>query len=371
LSEPAVWNVVVAGGGVAGCATAIGLARRGVDGVCIVDPGTGAGPRLGETIPPDARLVLNDLGVWGPFLEQKHERCLGSCSAWGGPELGYNDFLLNPYGGGWHLDRAAFEKMLRDQAVSLGIVLLAQAKVGTVALDGDLGLSVGVTGPTASTRQFSARYVVDATGCRSGVARQAGARLRVLDRLTFIYGFFDTSGADMGSKLTLLEADELGWWYAARLPGQRLAVAFASDPDIVRDRKFTLGRDWLERLSKTQHLAARVQGCRLQSEALTVRVAPTTCLDHVSASRWLAVGDAAAACDPISSQGIVNALEDGLRASDVIASAVKAGRTIDPTYSDGVIRRFADYIDNRNYFYGMERRWRESQFWRRRRNVTL
>jgi flavin-dependent dehydrogenase len=371
LSQPPTWNVVVAGGGAAGCATAIGLARRGIDRVCIVDPGISAGPRLGETIPPEARLVLNELGVWRPFLEGNHDRCLGSCSAWGSPDLGYNDFLLNPHGCGWHLDRAEFETMLRHQAVSQGTALLREAKVGAVAPDGDHRLAVSVIGPAGAVREFGARYVVDATGWRSGVARQAGARWRELDRLTFVYGFFDTSRAEAMSKLTLVEANELGWWYAGCLPDRKLAVAFASDPGIVRDHKLTLVPNWLERLGQTRHLAALTQGCRLQSEKLAARVAPTTCLDHACGAYWLAVGDAAAACDPISSQGIMNALEDGVRASDVIAGAMAAGRALDPIYSDGVARRFADYIDNRNYFYGMEHRWNESPFWRRRVNVTL
>jgi flavin-dependent dehydrogenase len=112
------------------------------------------------------------------------------------------------------------------------------------------------------------------------------------------------------------------------LPGRTLAVAFASDPEVVRDFGLALAPNWLKRLRRTQHVAARVKRFRLQSARLAVRVAPTTRLDGVNAAHWLAVGDAAAACDPISSQGIVNALEDGLRASETIADAATSSETI-------------------------------------------
>ena len=65
------------GAGPAGAACALALARAGVDGVCLVDAGQ---PRrhgavvIGETIPPDARLLLDRLGVWEAFVAEGHER---------------------------------------------------------------------------------------------------------------------------------------------------------------------------------------------------------------------------------------------------------------------------------------------------------
>ena len=56
--------------------------------------------RIGETVPPDTRLLLDQLGILADFLAEKHEPGLGSCSSWGADELGYNDFLFNPQGNG-------------------------------------------------------------------------------------------------------------------------------------------------------------------------------------------------------------------------------------------------------------------------------
>jgi hypothetical protein len=78
---------------------------------------------LAKAFPPDIRTVLQQLGVWQAFLAQGHEPCLGSCSSWGTDTLGYNDFLFNPLGNGWHLDRRRFDAFLAQEAVKSGVAL--------------------------------------------------------------------------------------------------------------------------------------------------------------------------------------------------------------------------------------------------------
>jgi flavin-dependent dehydrogenase len=99
---------------------------------------------------------------------------------------------------------------------------------------------------------------------------------------------------------------------------------------------------------------------------IVVRVAPTFRLDRVAGANWLAVGDAAAACDPISSQGIMNALEDGIRAAMAIFDALDGRSDGYELYTKYLGARYTDYVANRNCFYGLERRWLKSPFWRRR-----
>src|SRR3954467_7100268 len=66
---PAVNNVLVVGGGLAGAATAIGLARHGV-GVDLVEIKPSV-PALGSgiTLQGNALRELRDLGVWEQVLE--------------------------------------------------------------------------------------------------------------------------------------------------------------------------------------------------------------------------------------------------------------------------------------------------------------
>ena len=58
------------------------------------------------------------------FLEDGHLESPGIASSWGGPNLYENDFIVNPYGPGWHLDRRRFDLMLAHAAQASGVEVL-------------------------------------------------------------------------------------------------------------------------------------------------------------------------------------------------------------------------------------------------------
>jgi flavin-dependent dehydrogenase len=366
-SAPA-YQVVILGGGPAGCATALALRRRGVAGILVVEAGDYGAIRVGESIPPDARLLLGRLGVWPAFLEQGHEPCLGSCSAWGGDALGYNDFLFNPHGNGWHLDRRRFDAFLARQVAASGAEFSAGTRFSGAERAGAGGFTLRLAASDGSARTVGARFVVDATGSRSRFARLMGARWRFHDRLSYVAAFL-AAPADV-SRLTMLEATEYGWWYAARLPGDRLTVGAASDPEIIKGAGLHAPERWLAHLEATRYLSRELAGCDFSVQCTLARVAPSFVLDRACGPGWLAVGDAAAAYDPISSQGIYKALFDGLQAAEAIAAWLGGDAGPLHDYHASIAARFADYLRNRNYFYQLEQRWPAAPFWRRRRERT-
>ena len=360
---------MVVGGGPAGCATTLALRHDGIPRVCLVDSGANRDPRVGETLPPTARPALKDLGVWDGFVNAGHEPCLGSCSCWGSDTVGHNDFVLSPYGPGWHLDRRQFDVWLLATARSQGAEVCAGKVLGWQADSPEtIQLRVKYTG--GAHAMLRARFIVDATGSRSAFTRLAGAGARFLDRLTFVYGFFDASAGCSSSQLTMLEAAQAGWWYAAPLPGRRLAVAFASDSDIVRRQGLAREETWFGALLQTHHIARRLDGCRFLRGSLIVRAAVSFLLDPVVGPRWVVVGDAAASYDPLSSQGIQKALEGGLRAAHAISEALSAHTELRSDYAASIVADFDDYRIGRNHFYQIEQRWPDAPFWRRRRQRT-
>jgi flavin-dependent dehydrogenase len=359
------YDVAVLGGGPAGCATALALCRRGVDRVLVVERDEDP-VRIGESIPPESRLLLEQLGLWHAFVAEAHEPCLGSCSAWGADVLGYNDFLFNPHGTGWHLDRRRFDAFLARAAEAAGAVVRRGCRFDAAERGDDGGFALRLT-QRDGERSVRARFVVDATGTRARFASAFGAQRASHDRLTCAAAFLELPASSEFSRLTMLEAVEDGWWYAARLPGGRVAVAVASDPDYVTRHALHARAGWLAALARTSHLSRGLAGCIFADDAIVVRTAPSFVLDPVAGDGWLAVGDAASAYDPISSQGIYKALVDALEAAEVVAARLRGKAADVAPYEAAVAARFADYLANRQYFYDAEQRWPDAPFWRRRR----
>jgi 2-polyprenyl-6-methoxyphenol hydroxylase-like FAD-dependent oxidoreductase len=97
-------DVIILGGGPAGTATALALTQSGY-AVTVLERSRYESARIGETLPPDARRPLVELGIWKQFLADGHIESPGIAAAWGRSELYHNDFIVNPYGPGSHLDR--------------------------------------------------------------------------------------------------------------------------------------------------------------------------------------------------------------------------------------------------------------------------
>lgn len=92
-------DVAIIGGGPAGTAAAIALARSG-SSVVVLERSRYDRIRVGEILPPAVRLPLSALGVWDRFLGDRCVPSPGIVSAWGSPRLRGNDFVLDPYGSG-------------------------------------------------------------------------------------------------------------------------------------------------------------------------------------------------------------------------------------------------------------------------------
>jgi len=89
------FDVVIAGAGPAGCATAIALADFAPElSVCLADPLPSDALRIGETVSPPIKLILDHLGLWLRFSEDQHCASYRTVSAWGGSQLVSNEFLL-------------------------------------------------------------------------------------------------------------------------------------------------------------------------------------------------------------------------------------------------------------------------------------
>jgi len=353
------FDVAIVGGGPAGCA---GLSLRshapGLSAV-LCEASAYDGPRIGETLPPAARRVLEHLGVWESFRRQGHREVHGTAAAWGSADPWEHDFLFTTQGAGWHLDRTAFDALLADEAEQRGLTLLRKTRVRGMEKD-DGGWRLRLAGGAILT----ARFLVDATGASATLARRCGARFEASDRLTaFVRLFEETEARDPRS---LVEAFADGWWYTAGLPGGLRIAACLTDADLARG--FGLGdpSGWLRLLGEAERVSALLQGARPQGP-VTIRAAQSRRLTPAAGPGWLAVGDAASLFDPLSAQGILKGLRAGIFASYAIVDLLEKEDDSGLVRYDRFVRdEHVSYLRVREKYYAEERRWPESVFWSRR-----
>lgn len=356
-------DVVILGGGPAGTAAAVSLRSHAPAlSIALVEQTGYDAPRVGETLPPTAQGVLEQLGVWGTFVGEGHVAAYGTRSAWGSDALYDNEFIYHPAGRGWHLDRKRFDRMLAREAGARGVKIYAGHKFTHSQPNGRGGWLLNAVAEQGSEVNIDAAFVIDATGRRAAFAAQRGVRKTLHDRLV---GVSVTFGACDADTYTLVEACEEGWWYSALLPDNKVVVFCMSDADIVKRRGLNSTDSLIKLLDRTRHTRARLRDATPLS-APSVHAAHTHRLEHATGDAWLAAGDAATTFDPLSSQGILKSLRSGVLASYAVTDYFKGTTQGLEKYEALNAREFDDYLKARAEFYGQERRWPDSPFWRRR-----
>lgn len=361
------YDVTILGGGPAGATAALVLARAGCQ-VLLIDRG-GNSFAGGECLPPSALPVLRRLDLEAALHDGPHLRSYANQSAWGGSDLWETDFLRSPWGHGWHLDRRAFDAMILKRAEGSGAKVCRGARVTDVMCESD-GCTVAYRLADGSRSNVRCRWIVDATGRARVLLRHLSVDVERADRLVAHVGTFagastaDRSDADTR---TLIEAVPDGWWYTARVPGGKRIAIFFTDADLPARKEVRDEASFLHALSVTRQVQPRLDegGYRLELPPVT-RSAASTRARQVVGDWWLAVGDAAVCFDPLSSQGVTTAVRGGEQAANALLAAAAGDRSECQRYAASLDELWSSVEQDRLKHYGMERRWLDREFWRRR-----
>ncbi len=295
-------DVLVLGGGPAGCVVAGKLGERGHRVVLVQRRAFHAtGPY--ESLLAAGRTLLHKAGLADWFEAAAEIDTLRHGALWEQPAMVWRD---DPEPG-LLLRRGPFDQDLREGLRARGVQVVAPAVAtprgdGTWAWQPDGGENEG------PLRLFAPQLVVDARGrsaLRADAVGLAGAR-------TFAFGCVgEPAAADRGTAVVEALAD--GWiWMHAPHDGPACATAMVDADAAAREARANV----LARLlASARGPASRLRGWRVQH---ATEATPRRQRDH---GDLLAVGDAAATIDPLASQGVEKAIAAGDHAA-AVADAV-------------------------------------------------
>lgn len=371
------FDVIIIGAGIAGCATALAL-RQQLSHLSILllerRKNTPQSFRIGETLPPQAMALLQQLDLLAQFRLRGDVVSLGNRSAWGSSQLSENLFLYSCYGHGWHIDRASFDNWMAQQAERAGATILHDTTVTGIPVHERQHWHLGVTQNDHAARNIEAPIVVDASGMSVFFSRSRNINVVAQDKLIAIFRYYqtdDASAADNGGDgYTLVESCSYGWWYSAGLPHGRRVIALMTDSDLARTESLLHETAWCDALFSTHHTCTRFAHAKPLT-SLHIKPAHSQKLERFCGQGWYAVGDAASTFDPLSSLGMYKALRHGLLASYAIRDDLLDKTGAREKYQHILNEEFKNYQHMHRQYYLLEQRFANAPFWQRRQRTAV
>jgi 2-polyprenyl-6-methoxyphenol hydroxylase-like FAD-dependent oxidoreductase len=316
------YDVVIVGTRVAGAATALLLARRGLR-VLAVDR---------ARFPSD---TLSSHQVQVPGATLLHEwGVLDTLTAAGTPATPTVSFdagsavLRGSYpnrGAIYSPRRTLLDSALLDAARNVG----AEVLEGFIVEDllSENGRVTGVRGTVkgGSTREFQSSVVVGADGKHSMVARAVGAReYRTRPAASgACYAYFSDLPVSGGEVYTRPDR-MVGLWPT----NDGLTIVFLAVPrDRFADLQSDMERQFRATVSAVGDLGPRLDAARrVEHHRGTIDLPNTFRTPH--GPGWLLIGDAGLVMDPITGQGIGNALQDAAAASEALVAGLGGAQSL-------------------------------------------
>src|SRR5262245_47407404 len=346
------YDITIAGAGPAGSVLAL-LATRARYRVLLIEKSQFDRPRFGETAPPELRQALTRVGLErlakAPFCRDAPE----ILSVWGSNEPRSRHHIFSPYGTALHLDRRAFDEALAFAAHDAG----ADLKLGCAAHFAPQP-GGGYIVQLSTGERIRTNAAILATG-RAGSGLGLPYVREYLDNNVAIAARLSSPGEHLDPR-TIVEAVPGGWFYLAALPGNEVIAVFITLATLVPSERRARLRWWLEALAQTTVVRRVLNRCPPLEDVLVAN-ARASFARSGAGERWLAIGDARIAPDPLSGQGIIWAFDDAISVMELLARM--AWHDLAREMGARTVRDVNVYRIERSRVYSHEQRFKNDAYW--------
>lgn len=369
-NQPESFDVVVVGGGPGGSTLATFVAMDG-HRVLLLESESGPRYHIGESLTAaTVQGLCKVLGILDELDRSTFIRKPFGVFRWGtGDDVWWLSFTqasqLHERGSNFalHVERAAFDQMLLDNAGRKGVVVRLGASVEEAITHDDRVSGVVYRGPDGELHTAHARYVVDASGYTSRLFPLAGQRVfSKFFRNVALFCYFEDANRlpEPTTGGGLSEAFSDGWMWFLPL-SRRLssvgAVIGAEGASVLQEDHETVMRRFIDACPVVQGLLAP---SRRITEGMYGKFRVRGDFSYTNHRFWrpglVLIGDAACFIDPLFTTGVHLSTYSGLLAARSINS-VLGGRVDEAIAFDEFEYRYRlEYESFYNYviaFYDM------------------
>jgi flavin-dependent dehydrogenase len=324
------YDCVVVGGGPAGTAAATLVAEAGYS-TLLAERQRVPRCHVGESLMPECRGVLERLGVLEAVQQHGFGKKTGVqfVSADGGVSQSFffQERDASESSLAWNVERAAFDRLLFENARSRGAVCLDQTVVLDVLMEGDCVQGVKLTLEEGKPCLVRCRVLIDATGQQALL----GTRLGLVRRDSelpgaAIWGYYRNArretGPHAGATVLLHTTDKSSWFWCIPLADEFSSIGVVGKHATLLQGKGKLPDVFEDQLVKCPALIERLINAEL--------VGVFHAVEHIAYSvarrageGWVLVGDAGGVADPLFGSGVLFALTSGAWAADSVIEGLR------------------------------------------------
>jgi len=323
------FDVIVIGGGPGGSSTSAYLAKSGRK-VLVLEKEIFPRFHIGESLLPYNRQILDELGLTEKLKDQGFPRKFGAqfyvANGSKSVKFVFANGVYTKEKETIQVERAKFDHILLKNAREKG----ADVREGwtvTRFRETDSGVQVSATDPDGQAHDFSARFLVDASGRGNLTGNQEGIRVvhPHLKKLA-VFGHFKNVRLDDGPEGgdTIIIRLENKWFWIIPVAADKTSVGCVMD-----QAEFAARKEPPQQLFESIWRSSAVLRSRLDNAELVGSFQTTGDFSYHNrryvGKRLLRVGDAAGFMDPIFSAGVFLAMYSGRLAA----------RTIDELFTKG------------------------------------